>query len=450
MVDGYLSGASVFCDLNKDGVASTGEATTTTNAGGAFTFANGCAGTIVAFGGNDATTGYAFKGVLKAPAGSIMATPLTSLLADSGMTAAQLSLALGLPPGVDVTKVDPADGNNNDLMRVTLATQQLIQQLANTLGGLSGSTDIASLYSKVAASFAATLIANPTPLFAADGSVNPTLLNLAAKSAVAATLADPKFTDFVISDADLAAASSQIASQATAFLVATDADLANITTRLQNPAAPPIETAASVNYLSLTGDAVRINGSAFSYAALTAGATIGTPTTFGLNFTIKGTPVIDTVVGLGLELTENGGQGRVLKMIIDKVNVKSVNGQLTIAPDALAKVYVYGHTASGNDINLTINDLTFKPLTVTNNALTLNYTGMVNKVLASVDNTTKTTAEKFTAISGSFNIKVAFDGLQVRTVDGASALSSNSVEITTVNPARVIKGLGVSGKLTIQ
>jgi hypothetical protein len=452
-VDGYLAGSTVFCDINKDGVASTGEATTTTDANGAFTFASGCAGTIVVAGGKDATTGFAFAGTLKSPAGSAMATPLTSLLADSTMTAAQLATSLNVPVGTDVTKVDPADGKNNDLLRTTLATQQIMQQLANTIAKLAGSTDTAGLYTKVAGSLSTTLVANPAPLFSADGSINQATLNAAAKASVAAAAADSKYAKFTISDADLFAAASQIAAQATSFLTATDADLATLTTRLQDPAAAPIETAASVNYLALTGDAVRINGTAISYATLAsaAGATIATPTTFGLDFAIKGTPVVNTVVGLGLELKETGvTNGRVLQLMIDKVNVVVTAGKLTIVPDAAAKVYVYGHTATGSDINLTINDLTFKPLTVTNNSLTLNYTSLVNKVLASVDNTTKTTAEQFTSITGNFAIKVAFDGLPVRTVDGTKSLDLTTVAITTVNPAHTVKGLGVSGTLHVQ
>lgn len=450
-VDGYLAGSTVFCDINKNGAADTGEGTTTTDANGNFTFASGCSGTIVVFGGVDATTKYPFKGTLKAPAGSAMVTPLTSLLADTGMTAAQLATALGLPAGTDVTKIDPADGKNQDLLRTTLAVQQIIQQLANTLGGLAGSTDTASLYSKVAQSVAAALLASPaTPLFSADGTVNQTAMNAAAKGAVAATLADAKFTKFTISDSDLFAATAQIASQAQLFVSASDADLANLTERLQSPALPPVETKASVNYLSLLGDSVRINGTQVTYASLAAGTTIGTPNTFGLDFAIKGTPVIDTVAHLALELKEVDGQGRVLQMMIDKVSIKTVAGKLSIVPDATAKVFVYGHTGSGNDINLTLNDLTFKPLTVTNNSLTLNYTSLVNKVLASVDNSTKTTAEKFTNITGTFNIKVAVDGLPVRNEDGAAALASTTVTVTGTNPVRSVKGVGVAGTLIIQ
>lgn len=449
VVDGYLSGANVFCDANKNGVSDTGEATTTTDIGGNFTFNPGCQETVVASGGKDATTGYPFKGTLKAPAGSAVITPLTSLIADTGMTGAQLAIALGLPEGTDTTKLDPADGQHQSLLKTTLAVQQIVQQLANMFAGLAGSTDTAGIYSKVSASLAKSLLANPSvPLISADGTVNIAAVNAAATEALAALKADPKFASITISAADLAAAAAQIGAQAQLFATASDADLANLTTSLQNPAATPIDTKGTVNYLALKDNSIKINGSAITYAALTTGATIPTLSTIGLDFSVNGSPVIDTVVQLALELVEVGGESRVLQLMIDKVNIKNVNGHLTIAPDATAKVYVYGHTGSGTDINITLNDLTFKPLTVTNNSLTLNYTSMVNKVLASVDNTTKTTALKFTSIAGIFKVSAAVGGvLPVRNLDGLSALPVTKVVVK--NTTQSVNGVGVSGTLII-
>lgn len=450
-VDGYLAGSTVFCDLNTNGIADAGEAKTTTDANGNFTFATGCTGTVVAIGGTDVATGYDFKGTLTAPAGSTVVTPLTSLLADTGLTSAQLPALLNLAAGTDVTKVDPADGNHNDLMRTTLAVQQFMQQLANTLGTLAGSTDIAGLHAKVAKSLAAALLAAPgTPLFGADGSVNQAVLQAAAKGAVNATLADAKYGKFTIGDADLAAAVSQIAEQSKAFLRASDADLKAAAKSLQNPNRPAVETKSTVNYLALANDSLRINDMPVTIANLASGATISTPKTIELDFAIKGTPAIDTVANLALELKEVGGQGRVLQVMIEKVDIKNSSGQLSIAPEQSAKVYVYGHTGSGTDITLTLSDLGFKPLSVVNNSLTLNYASLVDKVLASVDTNTKTTAEKFTAISGKFDVKIAVEGLGVRTLDGTAPLASTTVTVTGTHPTRSVQGVGVAGSLTIQ
>ena len=450
VVDGYLSGATVFCDANKNGVFDASELSTKTDAGGNFSFNPGCNDTVVATGGIDATTKFPFNGTLKSPAGSAMTTPVTALLAD-GMTAAQLTAALGMPAGADATKSDPMLPENRALLKTTLAVQQIVQQLANTFASLAGSTDVSGVYSKVGAALAKSLIANPSSsLVSADGTVNLIAINAAATDALAALKTDPKFASITISAADLQAATAQIGAQAQRFsTAAVDADLTLLAVNLQDPVATPIDTKGTVNYLALQNDSIRFNGMPITYASLTTGAAISTPTTIGLDFSIQGSPAIDTVANLALELVEVGGQSRVLQLMIDKVDIKNNAGQLSIAPSATAKVYVYGHTSNGTDINLTLNDLTFKPITVTKNSLTLNYTSMVNKVLASVDNTTKTTAEKFTNISGNFKITVAVGGgLPIRNLDGASALSTTKVLVK--NTTQSINGVGVSGTLVIQ
>jgi VCBS repeat-containing protein len=80
IVDGYIAGATVFADANNNGILDPGEAHTTTNADGSFTLVGG-SGPLISMGGTDVSTGLAFDGVLKAPAGSTVITPLTTLIA---------------------------------------------------------------------------------------------------------------------------------------------------------------------------------------------------------------------------------------------------------------------------------------------------------------------------------------------------------------------------------
>ena len=121
LVDGYIAGATVFVDLNKNGQLDAGEASTVSDAQGNFTLPQGLNGPIVAIGGRDISTGLDFTGVLKAPAGSTTVTPLTTLvnelMTSSGLsaTAAQDRVldAVGLSAlkgNVDLTKLDPVAG----------------------------------------------------------------------------------------------------------------------------------------------------------------------------------------------------------------------------------------------------------------------------------------------------------------------------------------------------
>ena len=164
-VDGYLSAATVVCDSNGDGTASFGETSVTTDSSGFFKFSPSCAAGIVVIGGTSVDTGLQFAGKLKAPAGSTVVTPLTTLLAE-GMTVDQLNPALGLPAGTDLKNVDPArtDGGgtliNGDLMKKTQALQQLIQKMTEVFVGLAGPVGDGmrlAIYSEVAAAIATSL-----------------------------------------------------------------------------------------------------------------------------------------------------------------------------------------------------------------------------------------------------------------------------------------------------
>ena len=163
-VDGYLNGATVLCDVNGNGIADIGEATVGTDSGGFFKFTSACNAMMVATGGTDTDTKQPFHGKLRAPAGSIVITPLTSLLAE-GMTVDQVNTALGLPAGNDLKNTDPAvmvDGKlaNPDLMRKTLALQQLVQQTTDVFAALAGASGDAAkpaIYSEVMAAMASVL-----------------------------------------------------------------------------------------------------------------------------------------------------------------------------------------------------------------------------------------------------------------------------------------------------
>ncbi len=159
-VDGYLRGATALCDANGNGSADAGEASTTTGISGGYTFASGCSAVVVVTGGTNADTGLPFRGMLKAPAGATVASPLTTLIA-AGMSQATLLATLGLPAGTDLLNTDPAlRGNgtlvNADLLKKTLAVQQLLQQTTDVFAGLAGSSDAGALqqvYGEVAAAF---------------------------------------------------------------------------------------------------------------------------------------------------------------------------------------------------------------------------------------------------------------------------------------------------------
>lgn len=158
LIDGYVSGATVFADANGDGVLNAGEWSTTTDASGNYELpSNSKAGTIIAYGGTDLFTGQAFKGVLSAPAGSTVVTPLTSLLqfalannpdASVEQAMAKLQAAFILPTGINLLSYDPMTTLASSTASaadkaIALTVQAASLQVANLVVQVSSALDAA-------------------------------------------------------------------------------------------------------------------------------------------------------------------------------------------------------------------------------------------------------------------------------------------------------------------
>ena len=158
-IDGYLSGATVLCDSNSNGVADIGEITATTDVTGFYKFAKECKAPLVATGGKSTDTQLDFAGKLQAPTGSTVITPLTTLVAN-GVSMDEVNQALDLPTGTDLLNTDAAAKKNGtyvnaDLFKKTLATQQLLMQIAGLFAHVAGDTSVMpALYSEVAKAMA--------------------------------------------------------------------------------------------------------------------------------------------------------------------------------------------------------------------------------------------------------------------------------------------------------
>ncbi len=356
-VDGYLSGSLVVCDIDNNGAANGTEATTSTNATGDFTFPTACAATIVVSGGTNIDTGLPFKGTLKAPAGSLVATPLTTLMADGGLTAAQVAAALGLPVGTDVTKLDPVLPANFDLQKKTLAIQQVIQQVTDTLGSLAKNASPAALqaiYSAVAKSVVATLVANPTAvLISSSGAVSSTLVTAVVVDSVKQVAASTD-TSLVNSKAVLAAYSGS----SIAALVSTA-----IVTQAQT-----LATATSANALTLDAKALQANttiaGAATSFSVLLTTTSVGkvdlsvAATALTTIADTKASDVSKVAAAASItasSITQAAAAG-VTAPVIDASAWAKPSNVLSISNDSIAlngTSYTLANFATGNGVNLT-------------------------------------------------------------------------------------------------
>jgi hypothetical protein len=164
VIDGYIAGATIFFDANKNGVRDDNEPFTTTDNSGAYqldispdfdTNNNGQfdpeEGSLVAFGGTDTATGLPLETPLVAPPSATVVTLLTSLvteLIDRGINPdtaeSQVKAALSLTTDVNLTRLDPIAATNNnepgavEVLAAMVKVQNFITQTKGLIDGALG------------------------------------------------------------------------------------------------------------------------------------------------------------------------------------------------------------------------------------------------------------------------------------------------------------------------
>jgi hypothetical protein len=150
-IDGLLSGATVCIDTDNNALCSDEETSnkTTTDAQGNFSITSNASGPLVAVGGTDLSTNQPFTGTLKAPAGSKVITPLTSVvqaMVENGKSVEEaktaVTNALGLN-GVDITSFDPINSATTDAdnAKKVLAVQAQIQTISHAVAATVANAD---------------------------------------------------------------------------------------------------------------------------------------------------------------------------------------------------------------------------------------------------------------------------------------------------------------------
>ncbi|MEZ2232093.1 SBBP repeat-containing protein [Microcoleus sp.] len=164
VIDGYIAGATLFFDANKNGVLDAGEPSTTTDSNGEYNLdiafeifdknQNGeidpSEGNLVAFGGTDTATGLPLETPVTAPADASVVTLLTSLVADlidkgiaPEIAQSQVKSALAIPADVDLISFDPIDATNNkqpggvQVLAEMVKVQNFITQTSALIDGAS-------------------------------------------------------------------------------------------------------------------------------------------------------------------------------------------------------------------------------------------------------------------------------------------------------------------------
>ena len=157
--DGYVANAELFIDVNGNGLADAGESTGVfTDAEGNFELDTELAGSLLAVGGTNVDTGLANTMLLKAPEGSTIINPLTTLVqeyldtTDGTVTVAFAETAiqesLGIGADIDLTTYDPLAPGEADA--TALEVQKLAVQVATLAIEGEGSDPLAALAALIA------------------------------------------------------------------------------------------------------------------------------------------------------------------------------------------------------------------------------------------------------------------------------------------------------------
>ena len=148
VVKGPLHNALVFADYNNDGLLSAGEPSTRTAADGSFVLnSNDPSANFVSISDSQTTdsfTGENVSGIkLKAPGGSSVVTPATTLLVEikkssPSISNSEVANALGLS-GVDITSFNPfAAGVDQNL---ALVSEKVANQIISTVSTISAAAE---------------------------------------------------------------------------------------------------------------------------------------------------------------------------------------------------------------------------------------------------------------------------------------------------------------------
>ncbi|AZU59481.1 TEK signal peptide protein [Ralstonia pseudosolanacearum] len=267
-VDFYLSQANVvFTDCNNQA--------TTTDSTGNFTFPSGCSkSAIKVSGGTDIGTGLAFGGVLLAPASDVaqgstaVVTPFTTLLTQVGTDqSATLAAKLGVQSSNLLTQDPMLDVT---MLKGAVVLQQLIEQIAKALAGLSASTG-GSLTAEAAAAAAAKAVG--TTVIGSSGSVDLTSTTLIS-NAVAAAVTNSEAALPSSVQASISAVAANVAALVTPLIAS---QVANVSAGLANATlgATPAATVAALQKagaLQALSDSAQSSGSSLLVSSVTAAA----------------------------------------------------------------------------------------------------------------------------------------------------------------------------------
>lgn len=264
--DWYVKDATVFADLNKNGIKDANEPSTKTDANGKYTLTvdsvYGDDYVVVVKGGTDIATNKPFTGVLKAGPKDPAASPATTLkeeLKAAGVAnpEAVVKEFLGLPADKNITE-DPA--KDPVVYKAVLKADAVVKTLAKTyakaIAGADEGAKVQHATTVAIKALAKTLKEEPTPP-SADDFTDPTkATTIVAKvneKAVAELTTDPTVQTSLKTELDTAASTAvQAAVNAAVQQVANVPDTGEVSSSTASQVQSSVETTVDNQVASVT------------------------------------------------------------------------------------------------------------------------------------------------------------------------------------------------------
>ena len=347
VADGYVRGAQIYVDgynggpVNGQPDAAEALPGVVTDANGNFFLPDGISGAILAKGGVDIATGQPNTMVLKAPSGSTMLSPLTTLVQTyaeaNGVSAAQANTAvlgaLNLPTTLDLRTYDPLAVLSGGTDATALAVQKAAVQVATVVQAAAAAPAGANTADTVGSTVIANLVQQIETAHASSSTVdlgNTTTLTTILGTVTTATVS----TIETATDAIAAAANLDQVVNAQAAVLDT------IT-----PAAPTGITLLAASDSGVSGDNLTNTTSPSVRVALNVAATDGSAAVAGNTVTVShGGSAVGTAV-----LTAGNISSGYVDVALSGLTANAVNGLSATVTDAAAHA-----SAASSTYNLTI------------------------------------------------------------------------------------------------
>lgn len=148
VVNDYIYAATVTLDVNDDGVCGANEPKVVSSTTGAYSFPGLGKHMVCASGGYNTATNLPMTGEIRAPAGSPVATPMTTLIvaqlppnptvAQVATAQAQIETQLSLPVGA--LSVDPVKATDSRIEQTNAAVQTMLTSASESVAAFAGIT----------------------------------------------------------------------------------------------------------------------------------------------------------------------------------------------------------------------------------------------------------------------------------------------------------------------